>query len=320
MWQAYAAAVGIGLSSAAFWPAHGALLSALAPGAASHGAFAVSNVMRNAGLGLGAGIGGLVASTSHPQTYVWLFAIDAATCVLGAALVARVPAAVRPAPEGPSTATTPGFRVALADRALLVAVALQASFVCFTVAAFDFLAPFLKAQAGLDESAVGLIWLANTCAVTLLQLPAARLAGGHRRMRGIAAASGFWALGLLGFSLAGLVSGAAAVAVAVIGAGVFALGECLQGPLQSALIGEIAPPALEGRYQALASMSWDLGGLAGPPLAGAVFAASPSALWPVFALATLLTGAAALRADGTLPETARITPAWRAPVAEPAPC
>ena len=65
---------------------------------------------------------------------------------------------------------------------------------------------------------------------------------------------------------------AAAVAFG-LAAIVFGLGECFQGPVQGALVADLAPPRLRGRYMAVSTISWDIGFIVGPAVGGFVLAA-----------------------------------------------
>jgi predicted MFS family arabinose efflux permease len=308
-WTLAIAAALTGVSSAGFWPGHSTLVGRLAPEGRDHVAFSVSALARNAGLGVGAVVGGVIAASAGSGAFTGLLLVDAFSYAACAAVVMTLPAA-RPSPAGGADDPPLRFRAALGDRALLALVALQMAFVCFTTAAFDFLAPYLTHTAGLDAGLVGLVWLADCLAITVLQLPTGRLVGGTRRMRAIALAGGVWALALVLFGAAGRLHDGAALAIALAGAAVFGLAECLQGPVHTSLVGVLAPPALTGRYQTLLSMSWDVGGLLGPALAGIVFALSPGGFWLVFATGAGLTGVAAIAAERLIPEGARRTPCW----------
>jgi predicted MFS family arabinose efflux permease len=308
---AIAAALALtGVSSAGFWPGHSTLVGRLAPAGRDHVAFSVSSLARNAGLGLGALIGGLVTAGGS-GAFTVLLAANALTYAVCALIVAALPSAsMTAAPRAGGTPPPTGFRTALRDPALVALVVLQLAFVCFTVAAFDFLAPYLTGAAGLDAGTVGVVWLADCIAVAALQLPAGRLAGGSRRMRAIGLAGAVWALALVLFDVAGRLEASWALAVAMAGAVVFAVAECLQGPVHTSLVGLLAPPSLTGRYQTLLSMSWDVGGLVGPALAGVVYAWSPGGFWLVFAAGAALTGIGAVAAERLLPEQLRRTPRW----------
>src|SRR5688500_5870255 len=101
----------------------------------------------------------------------------------------------------------------------------------------------------------------------------------------------------------------AAAFVFALAAVVFGLGECFQGPVQGALVADLAPPQLRGRYMAVSTNSWDLGFLLGPAVGGFVLAGAPLALWPLAALACLGAAALALALERGLPRELRLTPA-----------
>jgi MFS family permease len=61
--------------------------------------------------------------------------------------------------------------------------------------------------------------------------------------------------------------GEAAVALLLLAAAVFALGETLFAPVWSTLVNELAPDHLRGRYNALSACGWDVTGIIGPPWA-----------------------------------------------------
>jgi MFS family permease len=79
--------------------------------------------------------------------------------------------------------------------------------------------------------------------------------------------------------------------------------------VQGALVADLAPPLLRGRYMAVSTNSWDVGFLLGPAIGGFVLAAEPLALWPLAAFGCLAAGAGALALEGRLPPELRLTPA-----------
>src|SRR5205823_11034633 len=74
-----------------------------------------------------------------------------------------------------------------------------------------------------------------------------------------------------------------AFVVITLALGIFGVGECFHGPAHQALVAEIAPDHLRGRYFAVHSLSWGLAGTAGPAVGGFVLAARPFALLPIAA-------------------------------------
>ena len=109
---AIAAAALAGIGNGGLQPSQSALLAALAPRELLQRAGGVSRVAVNAGLGLGAAIGGVVAGLGL-DGFVLLFLANALTyLVYLAILVAAVPDEARPEP------VAGGYRQVLRDRAL----------------------------------------------------------------------------------------------------------------------------------------------------------------------------------------------------------
>jgi predicted MFS family arabinose efflux permease len=307
-WHAVLAAIVAGVGNAAFWPSQSTLLAGLTPQPRRHGAFALQRVTRNLGIGLGGLTGGLIATTADPTSFTVLFVVDAVTFLLFIGMLAFVPDPVieardREAPHG-------GYLDVLRDRVFLGIVGLNVVFVTAGYAQIELLPVFAKNEADVSERGIGLMFFLNTLVVALAQLPVAKLLEGRSRMRALAAMTVLWATAWM-FVFVGGVSFEAAAAVAVFSFAVvlFGLGECFQGPVQGALVADLAPPRLRGRYMAVSTNSWDLGFLLGPAIGGFILAVEPLALWPLAAAGCLAAGAGALALERRLPRELRLTPA-----------
>jgi predicted MFS family arabinose efflux permease len=224
------------------------------------------------------------------------------------AVLSFVPDPQLPPPE---EGARPGrYRDVLGDRLLLGIVGLNILFVSAGYAQVELLPVFAKNEAAVSERAIGVIFLVNTLVIVLAQLPIARLLEGRRRMPALALMTVLWA----GAWLIVLVGGAsleamAAAAVFACAGLVFGLGECFQGPTQGALVADLAPPRLRGRYMALSTMSWEIGFVVGPAIGGFVLDHEPLALWPLAAAVCLLAGMGALALERGIPRELRLTPA-----------
>jgi MFS family permease len=105
--------------------------------------------------------------------------------------------------------------------------------------------------------------------IVLLQLVVLRHIEGRRRTRVISVMAVIWAAswGLLGMS--GLVAGTFGATVLVAAcASVFALGETLMQPTIPALVNDLAPDHLRGRYNALSTGAFSLAAIIAPAVAG----------------------------------------------------
>jgi MFS family permease len=307
-WHAFLASAVAGVGNAGFWPSQSALLAGLTPHARRHAAFALQRVTRNLGIGLGGVAGGLIATTANPTSFTVLFVLDAATFLVFVAMLTLVP---EPVVAAERDALTPGrYAEVLRDRVFLGVVFLNVLFVAAGYAQFELLPVFAKNEAGVAEAGIGLIFLVNTLAITLAQLPVAKALEGRRRMPALGLMCALWAAAWIVVLLGGLRLEAVAASVAFgIAAIVFGLGECFQGPVQGALVADLAPVRLRGRYMAVSTISWDIGFIIGPAVGGFVLAAEPLALWPAAAVVCLLAGAGALALERDLPRKLRLTPA-----------
>jgi MFS family permease len=312
-WHAFVIATLAGVGNAGFWPAQGALLAGLTEGPKRHAAYAMQRVAMNLGIGIGALIGGLIATTSNPDSFTVLFVLDGVTFLGFAAVLQLVPDPELPPHEGrPGT-----YRDVFRDRAFLGFVGLNVVFVTAGIAQLMVGLPvFAKNVAGVDEDAIGLIFLANTVFIVLTQLPVAKLIEGHRRMQMLTLMCVVWAAAwlLVGLGGARLEATAAAIVfgVAVV---VFAVGETLHGPTWGPLVADLAPPRLRGRYMALSTASWGIGLVIGPAAAGAILSWRPVALWPLAAAVLLSAGVGALALERWLPPEFRRAPVRARPAA-----
>lgn len=306
-WHAFLASAVAGLGNAGFWPSQSALLAGLTPPARRHGAFALQRVTRNLGIGIGGLLGGLVATTSSPTSFTVLFLLDAATFLVFVGMLAFVPKPELPA-EDPALA--PGrYADVLRNRVFLGIVALNVLFVAAGYAQFEILPVFAKNEAGVTERGIGVIFLVNTLVIALAQLPVAKALEGRRRMPALAVMCCLWAVSWAVVLLGGArLETVAAAVVFGLAAVVFGLGECFQGPVQGALVADLAPPRLRGRYMAVSTISWDIGFIVGPAVGGFILGAEPLALWPLAAVGCLVAGAGALVLERSLPRGLRLTP------------
>ena len=168
-WHAFLLNALAGTGSGAFWPSQGTLLSALTPADRRPAAFAQQRVTMNLGIGLGGLVGGLIASTSDPSSFTVLFAVDAATFLVFAAILTRIPS---PRVEPHAHESARGYAAVFRDRPFRSFILLNTLFIAASIAIFSELFPvFAKNEAGVSEREIGLIFFLNTALIVLAQLP-----------------------------------------------------------------------------------------------------------------------------------------------------
>jgi MFS family permease len=300
--MAFAAAALAGIGNGALNPSQSALMAALAPRELRQRASAVSRVAVNVGIGLGAAIGGVVASFGL-NGFIVLFLANAVTyLVYLAILVAAVRDDVRPEP------VVGGYRQVMHDRALLRFALINVAMIAVGWGVLAWIVPQYAREIGIGSGLIGVLLLVNAATVVLAQLPIVKAAEGRSRVGALSLGAGTWVVACLLAVLAQAGSAELAFVCLVAAAVAFAVGECLHATSFMPLIADLAPVALRGRYMATAGLSWWLGLALAPTLGGQLLAVSPS-LALISGAAVAAAAIVLLRAcEPTLPVTVRSIP------------
>jgi MFS family permease len=319
-WQGFTVMVVEGAGSACFWPSQSTLVSALTPATRRHAAFAQQRLTMNLGLGLGGLVGGLIAHVRDPHSFTVLFTLDALTFIAYVFVLGLVRAPVVQRDEAAAPAT---YAAVARDKTFVGLWTLNFLLVMAGYSLFVLLPQFARDHSHVSEREIGLVFAVNTATIVIVQLPLSRWIEGRRRMRALALMPLLWAVAWLLVDATGawLEATAAFVAFAVA-AGIFGAGECFHGPAHQALVADIGPPHLRGRYFAVHSLSWGLAGTVGPAVGGFILAAAPFALWPAAAAVCVVSAFGALALERFIPPRLRRIPREEASIPalpEPAP-
>jgi MFS family permease len=299
-WQAFVL-IGIeGAGSAGFWPSQSTLISRLTPAARRHAAFAQQRVTMNLGIGLGGLAAGSIALVDDPTTFTVLFVLDALTFLAYVVVLAFIrDPGVDPIEAGDAPAS---YRAVLRHKTFLGLWTLNFLFVFAGYSLFNLLPVFARDESGLSERQIGAIFFVNTAVIVIAQLPLTRWIEGRRRMRALALMPLLWAVAWLLVDGAGYwLTAGAAFAVIAFAAAVLGIGECFHGPAHQALVSDIGPPHLRGRYFAVHSLSWGLAGTLGPAVGGFILAAAPFALWPLASAVCVVAAVGVLAIERFIP-------------------
>jgi MFS family permease len=269
------AAVAMVLQGAAFavsWPASQSLIAAAIPSGLRQRYFGVNFALLNLGIGIGGIVGGLYVDVSRPITFQVIYLVDALTFLplLFLLLVPLRHLAGRQVHHDDEPRPTESYLTVLRRPAVaqMMLLSFVSSYVGYSQLNAGFQA-FARDVGEISTQGLGIAYACNTFVIVALQLVVLRRIEGHRRTRVICVMSVIWSAAWLLLGLSGLLPGAVgATLLAASSASVFALGETLMQPTIPALVNDLAPDHLRGRYNALSSGAFSLAAVIAPAIAG----------------------------------------------------
>ncbi|MCW2765722.1 MAG: major facilitator superfamily 1 [Nocardioides sp.] len=271
----WAAGFGLTLSGMAFgvsWPASQSLIASVVPAELRQRYFGVNFTLLNLGIGIGGIVGGLVVDVGRTSTFQSIYLADAAS-YLPAIFLLMVPlrhVAGRPVVDEEQPVEKISYLNVLRRPAVasLMVLGFVSSFVGYSQLNTGMPA-FARAVGEISTRGLGIAFACNTLVIVLLQLFVLQRIEGMRRTRVIAAMGVLWALSWLLLGGSGLVAGTVGATMLVAAcASVFALGETLLQPTIPALVNDLAPDHLRGRYNALSAGAFQLAAIIAPPTSG----------------------------------------------------
>jgi MFS family permease len=258
-WQIAAGAFALGIFAEAARPAFSAMMIDIVSPADRLRAFSLSYWAINLGFAGSAILAGLAAQAD----YLLLFAVDAATTLVTAVIVfARVPE-TRPAHVATAAPRqTGGLGTVLRDRVFLVFLLANLAMAMVMMQHLSTL-PIAMATDGLSPATFGMVIAVNGVLIVAGQMFVPKLLAGRRRSNVLALSCVVMGIGFGATAFADLAWVYAATIV------VWTLGEMIHSPSNSALIAELSPTALRGRYSGMTSLAWSAAAALAPIIGGA---------------------------------------------------
>ena len=304
-WHAFAVAALVGVGTGAYGPSQQSLVATLVRPEQRHRVFTQNRMFALVGLGLGGIVGGFIAAGERASDYETLLTLDVVTFLVFAAVLTQIPVGRRI----DTSASAGGYASALRDRSLVRLCLVNLALVSAGIAPMLVLMPaYAKVHGEVGETAIGVIYAANTLTVLLAQIPITRFAEGRRRMPLLALGTALWIVAWV-VMLTGAV-GPHAWAAAIVGAAVviYGVGECLYSAIVVPTVAAIAPDALRGRYLAVMGFSWQAGFMVGPAIGASLLTIGPLALPIACAVLCVAALAGALAIERGLPAEHLRTP------------
>ncbi len=245
-------------------PAFGAMMTDIVPPEDRVRAFSLNYWAINLGFSIAALLAGLVAQVD----FLLLFLLDAGTAVATAVIIYLKVGESRPvlAPVSPAAPVPPrpdGMLTVLRDRVFLVFVGLT------LMSGFLFIQhssslPMAMQRDGLSPSVYGGVIAINGILIVAGQLVVPRLLARHSHTQALAVST---LLIAIGFGLTAVADVPWFYAVTVV---IWTLGEMANSPATSAVVAELSPAHLRGRYQSMLSLAFTLASMGAPIVGGFV--------------------------------------------------
>jgi MFS family permease len=220
-------------------------------------------------INLGFAIAPVLAGVLAGRGYMLLFALNAVATLLTALLIFAFVPETKPEATAMSSfelnggERAPGLGTVLRDSTfmmfLLLTFLLQIVFTQCNIAL-----PIVMTNDGISPSGYGAAIATNGVVIVLLTLPVARMIDRYRRSRVLALAA--LIIGV-GFGLTGFAHTVPMYAATIA---VWTIGEILNAPTGTAVVSDLSPAALRGRYQGMFAFAWSAASFVGPMLGGYV--------------------------------------------------
>jgi MFS family permease len=293
--QAVVAALLIATFSGASWGPMSTMLSRLVAPDHRQRAFGVNFMLVNLGIGFGALVSASVVDLARPDTFVMLYVFNAAVTIVAALYLLSVRGHGGPVNEhhDDPEKSAQGWGVVLRDnrmvRYVIASVFLMIGGYGSLDAGFSL---FVVNNLKLSVHAIGVIWFFNTTTIVLAQLWVLNRIERRSRTRVMGIVAAFWFIFWIILESTLTLPAAASIPMLCLGMVVFAIGETMLQPVGSAIVNDIAPEHLRGRYNAAAGLSWGISSSLAPAITALYFTVHVGNWWPIGTGLTALVGGA----------------------------
>ena len=255
-------------------------------------AYGVNFMMVNLGIGMGLLVSASIASLNHPASFTVLYLFDAVvTLVAGLIFVTLIRHGKPIHQEVEQGEIKQGWSTVLRDRRLLLYTGASLVLILGGSGSGDAgLSLFVVNNLHLSVHVIGITFFFNTLTIVFGQLWVLNKIEGKSRTKAMALVGVLWFIfwAVLGGSLA--VPAVVAVVALCATQILFAIGETILQPAGSAIVNEIAPEHLRGRYNAAAGTAWGISGTLAPAITGIYYALDLGNWWPIGMGLTALIG------------------------------
>ncbi len=282
------------VSGAGLWGQSSVLLARITHEEDRQRAFGVNFMLVNLGIGCGGLVSASVVSVAHPLSFRYLYiGTSVGDIVYGLVLLSLWSHGQRvPAPDDDHIdRVKKGWGTVLRDRRLVHFLFASTLLAFCGYASLEVgLSLFVVNRMHLSVAHMGIAFACNTGTIVLVQIFSLRLIEGRSRTRVIGVVGLLWSASWICVGLGAHVGANTAMILLCLSTSIFAVGETLWSPVAPAMVNQISPDELRGRYNAAQGLTWSLSGTLAPLLAGSMLAGSGAGAWPFVVAGGCLVG------------------------------
>ncbi len=281
-----------------FYAAHTVLVAEIASPHERDRWYGLVGAIRNVGLGVGGFFAGLVLVMHDPVIYHVLISVSSACYLVAGSLLLRMP---EPRYERTEQVIKARYQAVLQDHAFLGFLISSISFPLCALMLGTALPVYITEAVHAPAWIVGPILILTSLLTISCQTLIVRLLEPHRRTRAIVSAALIWCGSCSLFALALMIPRLFLIPYLFLAVILYTLASLLYTPTASALVADLGPIALRGRYLATYEFSWGIAGALTPALFTILYAMTPALPWIVLAALTATSGIGVLWLEQKFP-------------------
>ena len=275
----YATIVGVG--GAALWPAQSAIAVELTDAPQREKYFGLQFAILNLGIGIGGALSSVIVKLNDVTSFYWLYRGNSLSFLVFAVIalfITGVGHRTQQEREENKERET-GWIDVLRDKTFLVFWMISIGAILFGYAQLDLgFATFANLVAKVPPATVGWAYSVNTALIASSQLLVVRYVKRLRRGRAMALATSLWICAWVVLALSGILHREAIIFI-ILCQIVFAMGEMIWSPITPAVVNELAPDHLRGRYNSAIGITWQIGSIIGPVISSTLLGAGLQWIW-----------------------------------------
>ena len=271
----------LAIGNGAVWPPQSTLIARIASAQERSKAFSIQFLVLNLGLGIGGIFSSFLVKIDDAKTFELLYRIDGSSYIFYFFIVLfglkRIGGPIK-AKE--NIEKNSSYLELWRDKKLRRLIPVLFMFSIFGYGSIEVGFPAFATQVvGVEPAIVGWSYAANTLVIVFFQLITLKLTKNKSRISILMITGAIWIVSWVFLGLSSYLALFYAILFLILSSAVFAIGETFYSTTAQPLLNDLAPEELRGRYNSLGGISWNVGGVLGPGISGAMLGADLNNQW-----------------------------------------